>query len=72
MPLNKLSIYGARTLINLFVYTYIDTLMEMVKKYDVESALDDMLQNDPAKFWMTLDDLLTSCAGYPDFDMTRI
>ena len=72
VPLNKLSIYGARTLINLFVYTYSYTLMEMVKKYDDENALDNMLQNDPAKFWITLDDLLTCCAGYPDFDMTRI
>lgn len=72
VPLNKLSVYGARTLINLFVSTYIDTLLEMVKKYDDENVLNDVLKNDPTNFWMTLKELLSCCAGYPDFDMARI
>lgn len=72
VPLNKLSIDGARTLINLFVYTYIDTLMDMVKSYDDDNQLDKTLKSNPTDFWVTLSELLSCCAGYPEFDMTRI
>jgi len=62
--------YGARTLVNLFVATYIDTIIDEVKRFDTDGHVSNVLKNEPRRFPLTLSAILMASLGRTDYDLS--
>lgn len=66
----RLPPYGARTLVNLFVATYIDTIIDEVKRFDTDGHVSNVLKNEPRSFPLTLSAILMVSLGRTTYDLS--